>query len=34
MDGLNLTEATVAGGQLHLVGTVPARVVRVPADGP
>jgi hypothetical protein len=34
MDGLNLTEATVTGGQLHLVGTVPARVVRVPADGP
>jgi hypothetical protein len=34
MDGLNLTEATVTGGQLHLVGTVPGRVVRVPADTP
>jgi hypothetical protein len=34
MEGLNLQEATVTGGQLHIVGTVPARVVRVPADTP
>lgn len=32
MEGLNLQSATIEGGQLHLVGTVPAKVVRVPAD--
>ncbi len=31
MEGLNLQSATIEGGQLHIVGTVPARVVRVPA---
>jgi hypothetical protein len=31
MDGLNLQSATIEGGQLHLVGTVPAKVVRIPA---
>ncbi len=33
MDGLNLQQATVEGGQLHLVGTVPAKVIRVSEGG-
>ena len=32
MEGLNLQSGTIEGGTLHLVGTVPARVVRVPAE--
>ncbi|MDO8916235.1 MAG: zinc ribbon domain-containing protein [Coriobacteriia bacterium] len=31
MEGLNLQSATIEGGQLHLVGSVPAKVIRVPA---
>jgi hypothetical protein len=33
MDGLNLQSATIEGGQLHIIGSVPAKVVRVPAGG-
>jgi hypothetical protein len=31
IDGLDITTAAVEGGQLHVVGTIPATVMRVPA---
>lgn len=31
IDGLNITSATIEGGQLHVVGTIPTTVMRVPA---
>jgi hypothetical protein len=32
IEGLEITSATIEGGQLHVVGTVPAKVVRVPGE--
>jgi hypothetical protein len=32
IDGLDITTATIEGGQLHVVGTVPTRAMRVPAE--